>query len=379
MRKVLMFILLATSTFLLVTGCKEDPPPPPLPGGCQVSDTDLTTIAYSPVSYNISVPEGFPPIIERPDNPLTEAGVELGRRLFYDPILSADSTMSCFTCHDQSKAFTDGLARSPGIDGIEGNRSSMALINLGFSPGPFFWDGRSNSLEEQALLPVEDPVELHANWEDVVCKLSNHSDYPERFRKAFGIENANEITKEMAAKAIAQFERTLISSSSKFDRIFYNQQEFFSDEEHNGYQMFFDLSSDTLRLPDAECGHCHNLPLFTIHQFRNNGLDEALDLNDFPDYGLGDVTGVHFDKGKFSIPTLRNIALTAPYMHDGRFETLEEVIDHYSSGGHYADNLDPLIYPIGLDSIQKAEILAFLHTLTDTVFTKNPAYSNPFE
>ncbi|MEM7102991.1 MAG: cytochrome c peroxidase [Bacteroidota bacterium] len=376
---MIRLVLFALASILFVAACQTDPlppPPPPPPTTC-LSDEDLSAITYAPVSYEPAIPTNFPPLIVPPDNQLTEKGVELGRKLFYDPILSADSTKSCFSCHQLGKSFTDGLAFSPGIDGTLGERSSMALVNLGFTPGPFFWDGRTNTLEEQALLPVEDPVELHDSWENVVCKLSNHSEYPELFREAFGISNANEITKELTAKALAQFERTMISGDSRFDKVIYEQQGFFTDDEWNGYQMFFDLATGVL--PDAECGHCHNAPLFTTNQFRNNGLDEVFDLNDFPDLGLGAVTGNLFDNGKFRIPTLRNVALTAPYMHDGRFETLEEVIDHYNSGGNYADNLDPLIYPIGLDSTQKAQIFAFLHTLTDLEFTNNvEAFGNPF-
>lgn len=371
------FILIIAASLFFAVACQETPEPPPPPTGCQVGSEDLTSIAYAPNNYSPAIPANFPPMVEPSGNAMTVEGVQLGRKLFYDPILSADSTKSCFSCHSLDKNFTDGMAFSEGIDGDFGERSSMALVNLGFSPGPFFWDGRSNTLEDQALLPVEDPVELHDTWENVECKLSNHPEYPGLFREAFGITNANEITKELAAKALSQFERTLISGNSRYDKVIFQQQGFFSDDEWNGYQMFFDLATGVL--PDAECGHCHNAPLFTINQFRNNGLDEVFDLNDFPDLGLGEVTGNLFDNGKFKIPTLRNIALTAPYMHDGRFETLEEVVDHYNSGGHYADNLDPLIYPIGLDSTQKAQLIAFLHTLTDPDFMSDEEnYGNPF-
>ncbi|MEM6726411.1 MAG: cytochrome c peroxidase [Bacteroidota bacterium] len=381
MIKKWLFLILGLS---LWAACSKETPEPPvveppvvINPGCEIPDKSLLNIAYEPQNYNLRQPPGFPQMEIPADNPITLAGVELGRRLFYDPILSADSTQSCSSCHFQNLSFTDARNVSTGIDGIAGTRSAMALVNLGYNFNGLFWDGSTSTLESQALLPIEDPIELHFNWPDLICKLSNHPDYPAYFREAFGINNTNQITKELAAKAMAQFERTMISDESKFDRVIYRQEEFFSDDELNGYEMFFDLASGIL--PDAECGHCHNAPLFTVNNYRNNGLDEALDLNDFDDIGFGAVTGNVFDNGKFRIPTLRNIALTAPYMHDGRFETLEEVIDHYDSGGHYADNLDPLIFPIGLTDEQKDQILAFLHTLTDTTSLMREEFSNPFQ
>ena len=311
------------------------------------------------------------------DNPLTEAGIELGRFLFYDPILSGDETMACADCHLPTGGFTDNLAFSKGIDGIPGLRSSMSLVNVGYVTKGLFWDGRVQTLEEQALLPVEDVLELHTEWEQVIEKLQKHPDYPTRFRQAFGINSTDELTKELAAKAIAQFERSLISADSKYDRVVRGEA-FFDDDELMGFELFFDVPND---LPDAECGHCHNAPLFTVNQYFNNGLDSVASLDDFADKGLGTVTGLPFDNGKFRAPTLRNIALTAPYMHDGRFQTLEEVVDHYNENAHFADNVDPLIATkgLGLNAEQKRALVAFMHTLTDTSFVNNPAYQNPFQ
>ena len=253
----------------------------------------------------------------------------------------------------------------------------MPLLNLAFNNRGFFWDGRVNTLEEQALLPVEDEIELHDTWENVICKLTNHPDYPSFFRQAFGIQDKSEITKELAAKALAQFQRSIISGNSRYDR-FMRGEIIFSDAELNGHDMYFDIAFDKVRFPDAECAHCHGNVLLTFNEFRNNGIDQAATLADFPDNGLGDITGIPADNGRFRVPTLRNIELTAPYMHDGRFETLEEVIDHYNSGGLSSPNKDPLIYPLGLDSIQKAELLAFLKTLTDNSVANNPDYQSPF-
>lgn len=369
--------------FLLVVGigfssCKKDPvkPDPPVTTPT-TGPKDLTSISYNPSPSEIERPANFP-IMEIPeDNPLTKEGIELGKHLFFDPILSANQQMACASCHLPEKAFTDDLAVSLGIDEIAGTRSAMALFNAGYYTKGLFWDGSVVSLEEQALLPVEDPVELHHDWQEVEKDLRQHEKYPELFRKAFGIENTDGITKELAVKAIAQFERTIISSNSKYDRVV-NGEEFFEDEEFNGWYMFFDVGGD---LPDAECGHCHNAPLFTTNDYFNNGIDSVPNLTSFQDLGLGAITKRTFDNGKFRAPTLRNIALTSPYMHDGRFQTLEEVIDHYNEGVHYSDNVDPLLLKpggLGLNSQQKKDLLAFLHTLTDSSFVNNPTYQSPF-
>ncbi len=358
-------LILLTAVFIF-TSCKKEPP---------IDENDLSHIDYNPVEYIVQIPDEFPMLEVPADNPMTQEGVQLGRRLFYDPILSADNSMSCSSCHQLNLNFTDGKATSPGIDGIAGNRSSMSLENVGLFYNGLFWDGRSTSLEEQALEPITNPIELNNTWENVISKLKESEDYSERFRKAFGITNKNEITKELAAKALAQFERIIISNAnSKYDQ-FERGDAFPTDSEYNGFDMFFDISPD---MPDAECSHCHGGPLLSTNEYINNGLDEALDLNNFPDLGRGEITNYIFDNGRFRVPSLRNIALTAPYMHDGRFQTLEEVIDHYDSGGHYADNVDPLIYNLGLSEQNKQDLLAFLHTLTDTTYLSNPDLSNPF-
>lgn len=337
---------------------------------------DLSHIPYQPVNYTPVIPDGFPMLEQPADNPMTIDGIRLGRKLFYDPILSSDSTMSCFSCHAQQASFTDNLAVSEGVTGEPGKRSSMSLLNVGFYYNGLFWDGRAEMLEDQALLPVEDPVELHANWDNIEQRLRDHPLYPSDFRKAFGIKDSEDITRTLAVKAIAQFERTLISSgNSRFDR-FARGEIFLNDSELDGFDMFFDISPD---LPDAECGHCHNAPLFTTNEFINNGIEDAQDLEGFPDPGFGAVTGNRTDNGKFRVPSLRNIVYSATYMHDGRFETLEDVLEHYNSGGFPTDNRHPLLRPLNLTSKQKQDIIAFLHTLTDTSFLQNPLFSNPFE
>jgi cytochrome c peroxidase len=334
----------------------------------------LSSTPFNPSNYELIFPDDFPEMEIPPDNPLTREGVALGRQLFYDPILSADSSMACASCHHAALIFTDNKAFIVGIDGQAGRRSAMSLLNLGFNKSGFFWDGRVATLEAQALVPVEDSIELHNNWDTLVEKIKVHNQYPLLFRKAFGIETVAEINKEMAVKAIAQFERTLISSGkSKFDKVKRGETEFTPDELI-GFDMFFDISPE---YKDAECAHCHNVPLMTTNEYFNNGITAAINLEDFQDKGLGGITGSRFDIGKFKAPTLRNIELTAPYMHDGRFETLEEVIEHYSSGGKYSETVSPLIRPLKLNEIEKRQILAFLKTLTDTTFIKNPEIQAP--
>jgi cytochrome c peroxidase len=342
---------------------------------CQPKEDNLSTIPYNPTTYDLQYSKNFPRMIIPADNPLTTEGVELGRFLFYDKLLSASGSMACASCHLPEGGFTDNQAVSKGIDGIAGKRSSMSLANIGFVNGGLFWDGRVKTLEEQAFLPVEDPIELHNNWSKVVEKFKVHPDYPTRFRKAFGIASPAEITKELAIKAIAQFERTLISDSSKTDNV--KRPSDYSDDELEGYLLFFNASG----APDAQCGHCHSSPFYGSNDYFNNGLDAAATLNDFRDLGRGQITKKLNDNGRFRAPSLRNIELTAPYMHDGRFKTLEEVVEHYASGGHYAENIDPFIpqiKSINLTARQKRQIVAFLKTLTDNSFGNNAKYKSPF-
>lgn len=337
-------------------------------------ENDLTGIPYQPVQYMPVVPASFPALEQPEDNLMTVDGIRLGRKLFYDPILSIDSTISCASCHSQAGSFTDQVAVSKGVAGVT-TRSSMSLINVAFHHHGFFWDGRAATLEAQALAPVENPVEMGESWDNVVLKLKAHPDYPSDFRRAFGIENSSQITSDLATKAIAQFERSLISGgNTKYDR-FARGEIFLEENEYNGYLMFFDFDPT---IPDAECGHCHNAPLFATSDYFNNGLQESADFNGFTDKGLGDITGKPSDNGKFKAPTLRNIAFTAPYMHDGRFQTLDEVIEHYNSGGKSSPNKSALLYPLHLTETQKEDLKAFILTLTDSSVITNQAFQNPF-
>lgn len=371
MKRTFFILILAIA---VLWACEKDQPVPQPCPSC--GDEDEIAGNYAPRAYTFDLPEWMPTPIIPPDNPMTVEGVELGRMLFYDPILSRDSSLSCAGCHLPALSFTDGKAVSRGIRGLPGTRSAMALVNLAFNPQGFFWDGRSSTLEEQALIPIEDHLEMDDDWENVEEKLRRHPDYPRLFRGAFGIERRSELTRELAVKAIAQFERTLISAYSRYDRVIWERQGFPTDAEQRGIALFFIEDNQDVSHPG--CSHCHFNPLFTDNAFRNNGLDSVASLSDFVDLGRGGANNNLYDNGKFRVPTLRNIALTAPYMHDGRFATLEEVLDSYSQGGHGVINEDPNIRPFTLSEREKQDLIAFLNMLTDTSFTKKPEFQNPF-
>lgn len=337
---------------------------------------DKTVFATTP--YELKIPSHFPTMIIPSDNPMTEEGVKLGRHLFYEKKLSGDNSMSCATCHAPQNAFSDPNQFSEGVTGVMGSRNSMALVNLGWDQF-FFWDGRSATLEDQVLKPVEDPVEMHDNWQDVVAELGAEEKYRDMFQKAFNCESP---TKGNAAKALAQFLRTMISGNSKFDVIYKNEnnlplssteQALFAQvtpEELAGYDLFKSLNG-------ADCLHCHNGPLMQIQKFSNNGLDAT-----FTDLGRGGITNNPEDNGKFKVPTLRNIAYSAPYMHDGRFATLDEVINQYSSGVQMSPTIDPLMEfanqgGVQLDAQDRALVKAFLLTLSDEEFINNPEFQAP--
>ena len=373
--KIWTFTLVLGTTILAAFSCEDK-------GGesdcTDCPDENRIEAVYAPTGYEFDMPDWLVEPFVPEDNPMTDQGVALGRMLFYDPIMSIDSSQSCFSCHDQSLAFTDGIPKSIGVLGLENRRNSMPLINLGYNQNGFFWDGRSQTLEDQALLPIEDHVELNDTWENVISKLQDHPDYPARFREAFGIELKSEITKELAVKAIAQFERTLISTNSRYDKVITELKGFPTDSEQRGLELFFlEFASPDETHPG--CSHCHFNPHFTNNRFANNGLDDVESLEDFKDFGIGGVTGNLFDYGKFRAPTLRNVELTAPYMHDGRFATLEEVLEQYAAGGHGVENEDVNIVPFDLSEEDKTDLINFLKMLTDTTFINNPAFSNPFE
>lgn len=329
---------------------------------------------YSATPYELKIPEGFPDMIIPDDNPMTVEGVALGRKLFYDEILSLDYSISCGSCHSPAASFSDSSQFSAGVDGTLGNRQSMAIINLGWSYG-FFWDGRADAIEKQILGPVPNPVEMHLEWTVAAERLQNHATYPYLFKKAF---NTYEIDSSLVAKAIAQFLRTMISGNSKFDQVLRSETSFTPDESY-GYDLFARDKNEGAGIIGGDCFHCHPQPIFfqLNTDYLNNGLDAT-----FTDLGRGGFNGNVNDNGKFKIPTLRNIELSAPYMHDGRFATLDGVLNHYSTGLQNSATLSPLMKEIDnggllLPPYEKSCILAFLKTLTDWEFVNNPDFKDP--
>jgi len=372
-------LLLSSLLAISFAGCKKDEED-------KKKDPNHLGWVYDPTPYTgPTVPRNFPqPTYVANNNPLTEEGVLLGRMLFYDPILSGDSSLACAGCHKQENAFTDTRTFSIGIDGIAGRRQSMPLFNMMYG-SKFFWDGRAANLAELALMPVEDPIEMHETWPNNIAKLQAHPDYPKRFYEAFGVE-PEDLTKEYAAKALEQFLLSLVSGNSKFDKAVRGTDELTAAEER-GFILFNDQLG-------ADCFHCHGdgsanqvfQEINAIRQFRNNGLDAPATPQGFADYGLGEFTGNINDYGKFKVPSLRNLKFTAPYMHDGRFATLEEVVEHYSTGVKAASpNIDAggmeYAYQGGvqLTAQEKADLIAFLLTLSDDEFVTDPRFSNPFE
>ena len=339
---------------------------------CSSSD-DSTN--YVPTPVNLEIPPLFNSLLLPPsvptDNPLTLEGIALGRKLFYEPLLSNDGTQSCASCHLAENSFTDPNRFSTGITGEMGTRNAMPIFNLVWNfQNNFLWDGSASSLEDQVNDPIENPIEMNNNWPNVLATLQATDIYPELFEQAFG---SVIITKESIAKAIAQFERTLISGNSRFDQYLLGDNNAVTAQEINGFNVFMDENR-------GDCFHCHGNefnPLWTNNAFHNNGLDSS-----FEDLGLGVFTGDPLDYGKFKSPSLRNLAYTAPYMHDGRFATLDEVINHYSEGLVYSNTIDPLMKNIAeggaqLTTSDKADLKAFLLSLSELEFTTNPAFLNP--
>lgn len=366
--------LLCAATVLATMGCNPDDEAP------QPPNTGATP-------YPLTIPGNLPPMSIPVDNPLTQEGVRLGRFLFYEERLSGDNSMSCASCHAQEDAFSDGRAVSNGIDHIPGRRSAMPLINPGYAH-LLFWDGHASSLEEQVLDPVRNVLEMHDTWPNVMSKLQADPVYPTLFERAFGSDGIDSLR---VAKAIAQFMRTLVSGNSPYDK-FKRNEGALSVDAQAGYDLFTKEggaigqiipvagSTPVIGQGGADCFHCHTdaAGLFTDEQFHNNGIDAV-----FTDPGRAGVTNDPADMAKFKTPTLRNIMRTAPYMHDGRFATIDEVLDHYNSGGHPSATVDPFMkftdpeLTLGLTLTKRQQIKAFLESLTDEDFLTNPAFQDP--
>jgi cytochrome c peroxidase len=351
-KPLLLFVLL-----VVWAGCRRDPAlegaqpdwvPTPL-------ELDIPAWAVSP-----SHPAIFPP-----GNPLTVEGVALGRRLFYEKALSDDYSMSCASCHRQEHAFNDPRRFSVGTDGSLGRRNAMSVQNVLWDHD-FFWDGRAPTLEAQALGPVRDLHEMRNSWPVVEQRLRLMPDYPELFRRAFGTPGIDSMR---VVRAIAQFERTLLSFGSPFDRYYYDGDTgALTEQQIRGMQLVFG---------EARCSQCHMPPLFMDHEPRNNGLPATQDA------GRAEVTGVSADRGRFKVASLRNIAVSAPYMHDGRFATLADVVGFYAEGVVLSTpNLDSHMIAwvngeIDLDPQERADLVSFMEALTDPAFLADPAFADP--
>ncbi|MFN4082072.1 MAG: cytochrome-c peroxidase [Bacteroidia bacterium] len=367
------FVIILFTLFVWFFACKKD-----VEVNNQNNNNDNGLYDYDPTPYFVNLPSrgGWSMFPVPNDNPLTKAKVELGKKLFFDPILSVDNTISCASCHDPQKAFTDGRRFSVGVNGKVVTRNAMPLFNLAWAdafaetPHRYFWDGGANDLERQALAPIVNPLEMANTLQNAINTLQKHNLYPKLFKRAFGSDS---ITTSNLAKAIAAFERTLVSTNSKYDKYTRGEAQL-TPEEFSGMFIFMQESK-------GDCFHCHGndkSPYFTDFNFKNNGLQRV-----FNDSGLFRITGNPADLGKFKTPSLRNLVFTAPYMHDGRFNTLEEVVDFYSEGIQNSPTIDPNIAKhireggVNLNPIEKRDLIAFLKTLTDSSFIKNAEFLHP--
>ncbi len=341
---------------LVIFSCKEDNKP---------------DIVYDPTPVELKIPEVFKerilaPVIPK-DNPLTKEGIALGKKLFYDPILSKNHSLACASCHRQGSGFTNNQRFAKGVEQKEVKRNTMPLVNVAWNYyEKYAWDGHANSIEIVAEHTITDPLEMNNTWENAIEDLENDEEYPTLFTKAFGTDK---ITKELASKAIAQFIRTISSANSKFDKYLRGEAELTFDERM-GYFIFEAEEK-------GDCFHCHGSidnPLWTDNRYHNNGMDSV-----FEDLGLENVTGLKSDRGRFRTPSLRNLKFTAPYMHDGRYATLDEVIDHYSEGLVFSPSIDPLMKSaykggVHLTAKEKKQLKAFLLSLSDDELVNNPEY-----
>lgn len=305
------------------------------------------------------------------DNPITDAGATLGRVLFYDRRLSASYSVSCGSCHHQEHGFADTRAQSQGHAGGRTRRNASHLVNQ-FYVRRQFWDQRANTLEDQVLMPIEDPLEMGLDLEALSLRLQATGYYPPLFEAAFGDAA---ITPERVSRALSQFVRSIVSYRSRYDEGEANGFASFSQQELDGKALFFNAAT--------RCNQCHMTANFFTPQTMNNALDVV-----YADNGLGERTGDPADHGKFKVPSLRNVAVTGPYMHDGRFQTLEEVVEHYNSGLKPHSNIDDRLtvdntiggtpYRLQLSAAQKQSLVAFLRTLTDEPLLTDTRYADPF-
>jgi cytochrome c peroxidase len=306
---------------------------------------------------DIKTPLGLPPVPIPADNPPTVETIALGRKLFYDPRLSKDNSLSCASCHNPNIGFTDGRAIAQGVGGVIGIRNSPTVLNAAYSPLQF-WDGRASSLEAQSAFPIADPVEMNQLHDVSVSKIRKDPAYQAEFARAFG---PGPVTLSLIEKSLASFERTLLSGNSPFDQYQYGgNKQALSPPAIQGLAIFKDPKR-------GNCAVCHTIEnryaLFTNGTFHNIGAGVNAE-GEMDDLGRFNQTKIQAEKGKFKTPTLRNVALTAPYMHDGSLKTLKDVVDFYAGGGNSNPYLDQDIKPLHLSAQDRADLVAFLESLT---------------
>jgi len=354
-----LFYLLLILLVSLNYSCKKDTP------------TEITQ-DLTPYTLNVGA---FPEPDLPADNALTVEKIKLGRMLFYEKNMSSDNTISCASCHLQTNSFNDDKQFSEGVDGALGGRNAMSAINLAWNTNGFFWDGRAHKLRDQSLGPIENPLEMNETLENVILKLSAEQKYKDQFKRAFGTET---ITSLDMSLAMEQFMFTIISNKSKYDKFLAGEETLTASEERGRVLFTTEYNSFFPDDSGADCVHCHSGFNFENDKYMNNGI--STDAEIASDFGRFEETGLEADKGKFKVTTLRNIELTAPYMHDGRFATLEEVIDHYNEGIKTSASLDQALEAtqatgLFLTDDDKADILAFLKTLTDHTLETNSDFS----
>lgn len=349
MKKLLILLLIALSCFSFNNLNKLTP--------FQFNKNEFFPTMPMPSEYTISV-----------------EGAILGRYLFYDSILSDDLTKSCATCHKLEYAFTDQLSLAKGKNGLTLSRNTLPLFNLAWYK-QFFWDGRASTIEDLIFHPVRDSLEMNLSWQLATERINQSEFYSNQFKNVYSIDI---VDSNLIARAIGEFLRTLISQNSKYDQVL-SGKSFFTDDEFDGFVLVNDMSK-------GDCLHCHPVDghaLTTTGLFSNNGLDSVYQIDNYKDKGLGKISNNENLYGHFKIPSLRNLLFTAPYMHDGRFKTLEEVIDFYSDGVHNSINVDTRMLSARrggakFNKEEKKKIIAFLMTLNDSSFINNSFYKNPF-
>lgn len=352
------------ATALFIAACKKDEP------------DEVYIVAIDETPFDLVY--GSLPAPDLPeDNPLTIQGVKLGRMIFYEPMLSKDGSQSCASCHRQPDGFSDTAQFSIGVEGMFGGRQAMPIFNMAWHSNEFFWDGRAHLLRDQSLMPIQDPLEMNETLDNVVAKLSASQTYKDQFTRAFGTETINP---ERISLAMEQFMNSIVSYNSKYDQYLAGEAELTESEDRG--RILFETEYNPF-FPDesgADCAHCHGGANFENDDYMNNGLDADADITDF---GRENATEDPADRGKFKVPSLRNVAVTAPYMHDGRFQTLEQVVNHYNEEIKESSTVDPAILNtmdtgLFLTEEDKEDLVNFLHTLTDYDYLNNPDYSSPF-